>query len=170
MTTIPCGMVRTIVNPSWHWSFPKWWSEGKVQNSKGGINFPKRSNWSSKCQSQSECQSIYALVSTNHRAVKWEMKYEMWNVNCKRQKASVLKSQTKCQTAWCQQGGGSFKNAHFQNALSLADLHPHSLSNLFPLCEPCAKVAIICWSHHLECIDQEGATQLKVIGPPPLHP
>ena len=85
-------------------------------------------------------------------------------------KASGQQSQQESQNDDAGKGEGQIKNAHFWNALSLAGGHTSSLSNLFPLCKQCAKVALMCWCHHLECIDQEGATQLKLIGPPPLHP
>ena len=126
-----------------------------TKNPKVELNYLSCQTGAVIVKAKSECQSV--CVSTNHRAVKWEMKCEMWNVNCKRQKASVLKSQTKCQTAWCQQEEVDFKNAHFDFSLSLAGWTTFSLSNLFPLCKQCAKVGMISWCHQMRCIDQRGS-------------
>ena len=80
-------------------------------------------------------------------------------------KANVQQSQQESQNDDAGREESNIKNAHFLSSLSLADLGPYLLSLPFPLCMQCAKLVII-WS----ALTKEGATQLKVIGPPFLQP
>ena len=101
-----------------------------MQNSKGGVNFPKLSNWSSKCQSQrwmSKCMCI-----GKHKSQGSKVKNKV-NVKCEveRQKASGQQSQTRSQNDDAGRGRGQFKNAHFWFHISLAVLLISSLSTLF---------------------------------------